>query len=59
MRLRFQVASVHKPLIAVKRITECGNYVSFGPVEGDNFILNKESGDKMPLKPAGKGSYIM
>ena len=31
MRLRFQVADVVKPLISVKRITEKGNKVCFGP----------------------------
>ena len=59
MCLGFQVADVKKPLISVKRIVEKGNYVSFGPAEEDNYILNKESGDKMYLKPNGKGSYLM
>ena len=39
---RFQVADVKKPLVSVKRITEKGNHVQFGPGEKDNFILNKE-----------------
>ena len=59
MGLSFQVADVKKPLVAVKRITEKGNHVSFGPEPGDNFICNKKSGDKMMLKSNGKGSYLM
>ena len=56
---RFQVADVKKPLVSVKRITEKGNHVQFGPGEKDNFILNKESGDKVLLRRNGKGSYML
>ena len=59
MNLAFQVADVKKPLIAVKRITEKGNHVAFGPQEEDNYILNKTTGQKMMLKPSGRGSYVM
>ena len=59
MSLAFQVAAVKKPLIAVKRITEKGNHVMFGPQEEDNYILNKDTGDKLMLKPKGRGSYVM
>ena len=59
MSLAFQVAEVKKPLISVKRIAEKGNTVSFGPQEGDNFILCQATGDKMMLKSNGKGSYLM
>ena len=59
MSLRFEVADVKKPLIAVKRICEKGNIVSFGPKDGDNFIQNKDTGDKVILRPSGKGSYMM
>jgi hypothetical protein len=59
MNLGFQVADVKKPLIAVKRITERGNHVMFGPQEEDNYIWNKATGKKMMLKPKGKGSYVM
>ncbi len=47
MNLGFQVADVKKPLIAVKRITERGNHVMFGPQQEDNYILNKATGQKM------------
>ena len=53
------MAEVRKPLISVKRIVGKGNFVSFGPTPEDNFIKNKETGDKMMLKANGKGSYLM
>ena len=59
MGLTFQVTSVNKPLLAVKRVTEKGNHVSFGPQPEDNFIVNKVTGDKIMLRPNGKGSYLM
>jgi hypothetical protein len=59
MNLGFQVADVKKPLIAVKRITEKGNHVMFGPQQEDNYIWNKATGQKMMLKPKGRGSYAM
>ena len=59
MNLGFQVTDVSKPLISVKRVVEKGNIVGFGPNKEDNFILNKASGDKIMLRPNGKGSYMM
>ena len=59
MNLTFQVADVKKPLISVKRIVEKGNFVSFGPKPEDNFIENRNSGDRIALRPNGKGSYLM
>ena len=59
MGLSFQVADVKKPLRAVKRITEKGNYVAFGQEPEDNYIYNKKSGDEMMLKSNGKGSFVM
>jgi hypothetical protein len=59
MTLGFQVADVKKPLIAVKRIVEKGNAVAFGPSAEDNYIENKQSGNRIPLRPNGKGSYLM
>ena len=59
MKLGFQVAAVKKPLIAVKRIVENGNVVQFGKKDEDNFILNVQTGDKLFMKPNGKGSYVM
>ena len=59
MCLGFQVADVKKPLVSVKRIVEQGNYVCFGPGKEDNYILSKGTGDKLMLRPNGKGSYLM
>ena len=43
MGLTFQVAAVKKPLISVKRITEKGNKVCFGPGENESYIENNET----------------
>ena len=59
MCLGFQVADVQKPLVSVKRIVEKGNYVGLGPGDEDNYIINKLTGDKLILRPNGKGSYLM
>ena len=59
MGLTFQVAAVKKPLLSVKRITEKGNRVCFGPGENDNFIENKDTGDRVKLRENGKGSYLL
>ena len=57
--LSFQVADVRKPLLAVTRIAEKGNVVQFGPSEGDNFIRNKLSGNKILLrKKEGRTSWM-
>ena len=40
VKLKFQVADVHKPLIAVRRLVEKGNRVVFGPEPGENHIEN-------------------
>ena len=31
----------------------------FGKKDADNVVLNVETGDKMILKPNGKGSFVM
>ena len=59
INLGFQVTDVKKPLISVRRIVERDNIVNFGPEQGDNYILNRKSGNKILLRPNGKGSYIM
>ena len=57
--MTFQVAEVKKPLIAAKRISEKGNNVSFGPGRDDNFIENKKTGMRIPMRETGKGSYVI
>eukprot|EP00973_Karenia_brevis_P071745 9969397-Karenia_brevis.AAC.1 len=59
MSINFQVAAVSKPLLAVKRIVEKGNHVSFGPGDKEKFIFNKGTGEGMILTPNGRGSYLM
>eukprot|EP00973_Karenia_brevis_P082735 11468103-Karenia_brevis.AAC.1 len=44
MSLDFQVAAVSKPLLAVKRIVEKGNHVSFGPGEKMILLLTRSLG---------------
>ena len=39
LRMTFQVAEVKKPLMAVKRLTQGGNHVSFEPKREDNLIM--------------------
>ena len=58
MGMEFQVSDVRKPLAAVWRIAEKGNVVQFGPRDGDNYIQNINSGEKIWLKRKG-GSYVM
>jgi hypothetical protein len=48
--LRFQVTDVRKPLLAVRRLVERGNVVSFGPGPNDNYIKNVETGKKIPMR---------
>ena len=57
MKIRFQVAEVKKPLMAVKRIVECGNRVVFA--KGGSYIINDKSGERLELRENGRGSYIM
>jgi len=59
MEFKFQVTDVNKPLASVRRICEQGNEVRFGPGKNDNYIENKESKDRIPLRPNGNGSYLM
>ena len=55
----FQVADVVKPLLSVKRVIEKGNVVCCGPGRDDNYMLNKGTGDKIMLRPNGRGSYLL
>ena len=55
--LKFQVADVRKPLLAVSRVTEKGNEVRFGPGKEGSYIRSLETGEKVILRPNGRGSY--
>jgi hypothetical protein len=56
MSLTFQVSDVKKPLAAVRRISEKGNKVVFGP-EG-NYIENVATGKRIQMTKRG-GSYVV
>ena len=58
MGLRFQVTDVRKPLLAVRRLVERGNVVSFGPGPSDNYIQSVETGRKIPMERRG-GSFVI
>ena len=57
--LKFQVAEVRKPLLAVCRVVEMGNEVRFGPGKDGSSIFNPKTGHKFVSRPNGKGSYLM
>jgi hypothetical protein len=56
--MNFHVTDVQKPLGAVCRIADKGNFVCFGPNPNDNFIMNIESGEKMWMKRE-RGTYVI
>ena len=51
----FNVADVGKPLAAAGKVVEAGNRVVLD--EGDSYIENKATGEKMPLRKE-KGVYV-
>ena len=56
--LKFQVTDVTKPLLAVRRLVEKGNVVSFGPEDNQNYIHNTTSGKRVPMEKKG-GSFVI
>jgi hypothetical protein len=56
--MNFHVTDVQKPLGAVCRIADKGNFVCFGPGVSDNYILNIESGEKIWMKRE-RGTYVI
>ena len=58
MSLGFQVSDVQKPLVAVRRISEKGNLVKFGPRAEDNYIESVSTGSKIMMIRKG-GSYVI
>jgi hypothetical protein len=56
--LKFQVTDVRKPLLAVRRLVERGNVVSFGPDAEQNYILNVSSGRKIMMEKRG-GAFVI
>ena len=58
MSMGFEVCEVKKALAAVWKIYEKGSLVQFGFLEGESFITNKKTGDKVFMKRKG-GSYVL
>jgi hypothetical protein len=58
MGMGFEVCDVKKALAAVWKICEKGNLGQFGFLEGESFITNKKSGEKVFVKRKG-GSYVL
>jgi hypothetical protein len=56
--LKFQVTDVRKPLLAVRRLVEKGNVVSFGLEADQNFIHNVQSGKKIMMEKKG-GAFVI
>ena len=56
--LKFQVTDVKKPLLAVRRLVEKGNVVSFGPEPSQNYIHNVQTGKKIMLEKKG-GAFVI
>ena len=59
LSMKFQVADVIKPLVSVKKLTDKGNRVCFGPEEEDNFIENKQTKNRIGLRCTEKGLYLL
>ena len=56
--LKFQVTDVKKPLLAVRRLVEKGNVVSFGPEPDQNYIHNIATGRKIEMEKKG-GAFVI
>ena len=56
--LKFQVTDVKKPLLAVRRLVEKGDIVSFGAEPNQNYILNVETGRKIMMEKKG-GAFVI
>ena len=58
MSMGFEVCDVKKALAAVWKVCEKGNLVQFGFLDGESFITNKKTGDKVFMKRKGR-SYVL
>ena len=56
--LKFQVTDAKKPLLAVRRLVERGNVVSFGPEPHQCYIRHLSSKKTIPMEKKG-GSFII
>ena len=55
--MKFNVASVKKPLASAVKVVEAGNRISMGPRPGDNFIENLVTGEKLAIR-VDRGTYV-
>lgn len=55
--MRFNVASVKKPLASAAKVVEAGNKISMGPLPEDNYIENLQTGEKLKIR-VDKGTYV-
>ena len=52
--MRFNVASVQKPLASAAKVVEAGNCISMGPNPCDNYIENANTGERSGWRGEGK-----
>mgnify|MGYP002811880390 CR=1 FL=1 len=55
--MKFNVASVKKPLASAVKVVEAGNRISMGPRPDDNFIENRDTGEKLAIR-IDRGTYV-
>ena len=58
MDIGFQVTDVRKPLLSVRRLCEQGNVVQFGEDSRSSFVMNVQSGERIPLERRGNSWVI-
>ena len=56
--MNFHMTDVRKPLAAVSKIVDKGNYVCFGPTASDNFVQNVKTGERVPMIRE-RGAYVI
>lgn len=56
--MSFHLTDVRKPLAAVSKMVDKGNYVCFGPNACDNFVQNVKTGEKVPMMRE-RGTYVI
>jgi ribosomal protein L2 len=55
--MKFNVASVKKPLASAVKVVEAGNRIFMGPKPGDNYIENISTGEKLAIR-VDRGTYV-
>ena len=52
------MTDVKKPLLAVRRLVERGNIVVLSGIEGESYIMNRETKVRVPIVKKG-GSFVI